>query len=107
MVLGGKGGPEKVSGALDNAFDVEMLGMNAADKSVTLGLKYKIPVFPVEVFYKPMTMLVWTGVGTLFFGGLIAAWDRRRRRSSKPETLGEPIMEEKPELNDDALVSVP
>lgn len=52
--------------------------IEASTGNAYLQLKYKKPWFPIEVFYKPMTVLVWVGTGILTFGGFLAAWDRRR-----------------------------
>lgn len=52
--------------------------IEASTGDAYLQLKYNKPWFPIEVFYKPMTILVWAGTGILTFGGLLAAWDRRR-----------------------------
>ncbi|MEQ1821554.1 MAG: cytochrome c biogenesis protein CcsA [Fimbriimonadaceae bacterium] len=75
----GKAGPTSVEATLDEEFKIEFKRMDAADKSVDLALKYVRPVFPLQVIYKPLTSLVWLGVGILTFGGLLAAWNRRRR----------------------------
>lgn len=56
-----------------------MLGMNAADKSVNIQLLFSSPIYPVELFYKPMTILVWLGAGIIAFGGLLSAFYRRFR----------------------------
>ncbi|MEQ1933944.1 MAG: hypothetical protein ABL962_08710, partial [Fimbriimonadaceae bacterium] len=77
--LGSKDGPVSEAATLDDEFQIEFKKMDAATKSVDLVLKYVRPVFPVQVFYKPLTSLVWVGIGILFFGGLLAAWNRRRR----------------------------
>lgn len=66
-------------------FRVAMLGMNAADKSVQLQMMFSSPVYPITLFTKPLTGLVWIGTGILFFGGLIAAWSRRRPRPLEAE----------------------
>lgn len=52
--------------------------IEASTGDAYLQLKYNKPWFPIEVFYKPMTVLVWAGTGILTFGGFLAAWDRRR-----------------------------
>lgn len=105
FVLGNQGGPRKVPATIDDVFEIKMEAMDAADKSVTLSLAYRVPIFPVEIYYKPLTILVWAGVGILTLGGLIAAWDRRRRR--KPESAAEPpTLQEEPTEKEDALVSV-
>lgn len=37
------------------------------------------PLYPIELFYKPMTLLVWVGTGILTVGGFMSALYRRHR----------------------------
>lgn len=105
MVLGGNSIPVQI----DSHYMINMQGMNAADQSVELGLRYIRPLFLVDAFYKPFTSLVWVGTGILTFGGLLSVWNRRfRRRPETPvseseaeESVAEEITEQ---INDDALV---
>jgi hypothetical protein len=60
-------------------FRIMLMGMDAADKSVRLQLNWATPLYPVTMYYKPMTSLVWLGTGLMTLGGLIAAVARRRR----------------------------
>lgn len=53
--------------------------LDAASGDATVQLRYAKPWFPIEIFYKPLTLLVWIGTGILTFGGLLAAWEKRRR----------------------------
>jgi cytochrome c-type biogenesis protein CcmF len=48
---------------------------------VTIDLQYAKPIYVLDLFYKPMTMLVWIGTGIMTLGGLIAAFYRRNRRA--------------------------
>lgn len=98
MGVGGQSEPA----VLDEEFSISLEGMDAATKTVTLDLKYNRPVMIVHTFYKPLTILVWLGVGILTFGGLLSAWYRRRRA---PKISTEAAVENV-ETNDDALVPV-
>ncbi len=60
-------------------FRIMMEGMDAADQSVRLQLFWATPLYPVTMYYKPMTSLVWLGTRIMTLGGLIAAVARRRR----------------------------
>lgn len=82
LVVGTEGGPQRRPERIDSEFGIELDSMNAADQAVTLKLTYNLPVFPVETFYKPLTILVWGGVGILTVGGFLSAWSRRNRRST-------------------------
>lgn len=53
--------------------------INAADKSAALVIKYTTPAYPVQIFYKPLTILVWYGVGIMALGGTLGAIYRRNR----------------------------
>lgn len=105
LVVGSQGGPQSEAERIDSEFGIKLARMNAADKSVTLSLAYNLPVFPIELYYKPLTILVWVGVGVMTLGGFIAAWDRRRRR--KPRIEPETSKQVPLEVEDDALVPVP
>jgi cytochrome c-type biogenesis protein CcmF len=49
------------------------------ENPITVQIFLKRPLFPVELFYKPMTFLVFLGTGILTLGGLMAALYRRHR----------------------------
>ena len=59
-------------------FYVSLMGMDAATKAASVQVFFKVPFYPMELFYKPFTLLVWIGAGILFLGGLMAAVYRRR-----------------------------
>jgi cytochrome c-type biogenesis protein CcmF len=59
--------------------------MNAADRSVSFKLMFQRPLYPVEIFIKPLTSLVWFGTGIIFIGGLMSAMARRSRRVEESE----------------------
>ena len=61
---------------------VAITAMNANDKSVDVQLFVVPPVYPITVFYKPLTCLVWIGTGIFTLGGFIAAFYRRLNRKS-------------------------
>lgn len=67
---------------LDDNMQLAMVGMNAADKSVTLRVQLTTPMYPIEIYHKPMTMLVWIGTGILTLSGFASAFYRRSRRAA-------------------------
>lgn len=79
MITLGEGGIEDHPAKAGDAYRISMVSMNAADKSATLQIKYAQPAYVAELFYKPLTLLVWLGVGIMGFGGLLTAWTRRVR----------------------------
>lgn len=69
---------------LDDNMQLVMTGMNAADKSITLRVQLDTPLYPVEIFHKPLVGLVWLGTAIMTVAGFLAAIYRRNRRSAKP-----------------------
>ena len=57
-------------------------GMDASDGSIMLQMPYTHILFPILLFYKPMTILVWIGIAVMTIGGLIAATYRWRSNPS-------------------------
>jgi cytochrome c-type biogenesis protein CcmF len=74
---------------VDSNFKIVMTQMDAGDQSVALQLLFASPIFPIELFYKPLTILVWLGTGILFVGGLLSAWARRVRKKAAPVAVEE------------------
>lgn len=62
-------------------FAMAIGGMNAADGTIRLQLLYSPAIYPITIYYKPLTILVWLGAGILFVGGLMAAIARRLPRT--------------------------
>jgi cytochrome c-type biogenesis protein CcmF len=58
--------------------------MDAKDYSATLQFFFIRPVFPLEVFFKPMTVLVWIGMGVMTIGGFWTLFYRGRKGVVKP-----------------------
>jgi cytochrome c-type biogenesis protein CcmF len=60
-------------------FRVYMPRIDAATGGAELMLYFREAVYPIDLYYKPMTGLVWAGAGILCVGGLLAAFYRRPR----------------------------
>lgn len=88
--------PKLLHAPIDTGFGIAMLRMNAADKSAQLQMEYIRPVFPVDLYYKPLTSLVWLGAGILTLGGLLSAWNRRKvvKKSVAADSAAEDIPKE-------------
>lgn len=84
LVLGGAQGLQIENAPLGPEFYVTFGNppMDAATQSATIQLLYVNPVMPVELFFKPLTILVWLGAGIMTVGGLMAAWYRRKEARS-------------------------
>lgn len=85
-----------------------VMGMNAADKSVQVQILFSSPIYPIDLFYKPLTLLVWLGTGILTLGGLWSAAGRRYRpkpTSPAPRESAEPSEDPEPEPQDAPLAT--
>ncbi len=85
MELGEGGATVLHPAKLDEHTELAMAGMNVADKSVTLRVQLTTPLYPIEIYHKPMTTLVWLGTGILTLSGFASAFYRRSR---KPAPVG-------------------
>lgn len=65
-------------------FRVFMPRIDAATKGADIQLFFREAVYPIDLYYKPMTGLVWAGAGILTIGGLMAAFYRRPRNPKGP-----------------------
>lgn len=70
---------------------VSMRSMRAGENSVKVQLLSSKDIYPIDMFFKPMTILVWLGTGILGFAGFLSAWYRRYRPSAKPATATEDV----------------
>jgi cytochrome c-type biogenesis protein CcmF len=78
------GGTKDHPVAVDQNLMLAVKGMDVSTGAVTLQMMFQKPIYPIEVFYKPMTILVWLGTGMMAFAGLLSAWYRRPRRPTDP-----------------------
>lgn len=94
-------GMENVPGRIGDGYAISLLGIDAADKSAKLQVKYTEPAYVSELFYKPLTLFVWLGIGIMTFGGGLTAWTRRRvavaseSKDTEPEPEREPTGRDK------------
>jgi cytochrome c-type biogenesis protein CcmF len=75
----GDGGVEPGLARVGEDLLVSLQGIDAGTQAVVLQMHFAKPIYPVEMFYKPMTLLVWLGTGILTFGVLLSAGARRFR----------------------------
>jgi cytochrome c-type biogenesis protein CcmF len=87
------------------SFYVSLVGMDAGTKSAAIQVYYKVPFYPMELYYKPLTSLVWIGTGILTLGGLMAAVYRRARPKREDSYAEPPPSVDWADLKDDAPVS--
>lgn len=82
---------------VDDDFAVRLDRIDAADRSAAVTVLYRKPAYAVEVFYKPLTVFVWWGVGIMGLGGLLSAYQRRYRPTSNVEADACPSLEDETE----------
>ncbi|MBA3727058.1 MAG: cytochrome c biogenesis protein CcsA [Armatimonadetes bacterium] len=86
--LGGEQGPIRHRVTVDAiGVKVELVGLDAASKTATVSILSPELIFPVQLFFKPLTGLVWLGAGMMTFGGMLSAF--RRRKPPKPSSSDE------------------
>ncbi|MHB8636472.1 MAG: cytochrome c biogenesis protein CcsA [Fimbriimonadaceae bacterium] len=81
----GQGEIIKTPVSVDDEFAVTMESLNAADHSAAFQMHFVHEIYPIDLFYKPMVILVWLGAGITAAGGVIAALYRRPRKRPSPE----------------------
>ncbi|HRF60232.1 MAG TPA: cytochrome c-type biogenesis CcmF C-terminal domain-containing protein [Fimbriimonadaceae bacterium] len=81
----GTDGPIQRPAVIDENLKVSLNGMDAGSRSVRLQLQREGMIFPLEVFHKPLSGLVWLGTAVMTLGGFMSAL-YRRRRPERPTT---------------------
>lgn len=81
MMSAGEG---RAPAPVGDKYQILLTRIDAATKAAFIQINYRQPAYPAEIFYKPLTLPVWLGVGIMTLGGGLAAWSRRttRRRDS-------------------------
>jgi len=62
-------------------FIVSLTRFDAGSRTAFINLMFSPPIYPIQVFYKPLTSLIWVGTGIFTIGGFISAIYRRARRA--------------------------
>ncbi|MCH7946108.1 MAG: hypothetical protein IIC73_08875 [Armatimonadetes bacterium] len=63
---------------INDKYNLVLSRVDSETLAITVQLEYIQPAYPLEVFFKPLTVFVWLGVGTMLVGGLLAAATRRK-----------------------------
>lgn len=98
-------GVNQIPALVGDEYFMTLQGMDASTGAVHLQLHFLRPLYPVELFYKPMTILVWGGTGILTLAGFWAAWVRRRAAVVTPEEVVEASL--KPRKASDGYAPTP
>ena len=57
--------------------------MDPKTHAITVKLDYVQPAYPLVVYFKPLTLFVWLGVGIMALGALLAAAERRKESKAE------------------------
>lgn len=71
----------EIPDALDSSTSVILKQLDASSGSATISFKLAHPVWSIDMFYKPLTGLVWLGTGIMALAGFLSAWYRRRPKA--------------------------
>lgn len=82
LEIGGPEGTKEHPAKIAEDIELVMSSMNVADNSVTFRVQLTKPIFPVEIYHKPLTSLVWLGTGLMTLAGLGSAYYRRSRKTA-------------------------
>jgi cytochrome c-type biogenesis protein CcmF len=78
--------PEHIEARIGDRYRVTLGAMDPKTHAIKIKLDYVQPAYPVVIYFKPLTLLVWLGVGIMTVGGLLSAATRRRERlATSPE----------------------
>ncbi len=77
--------PVPVEARIGDQYKVVLHAMNSEDHSILVSLEYVQPAYPMQVFFKPLTLFIWLGVGIMTLGGLLSAAIRRKENRSQSD----------------------
>ncbi|MBN8689816.1 MAG: cytochrome c biogenesis protein CcsA [Armatimonadetes bacterium] len=80
-------GPVHHDANLDKSIKVSLVSMNAANNSATLQFNLASPIYPVEIYHKPLTIFVWLGTAIMALGGFMSALYRRAPKATSDDSL--------------------
>ncbi len=71
-------------------YKLKLIKIDPDTKAATIQIEYVDPAYPLEVYFKPLTLFVWLGVGIMTLGGLLSAASRRKERQGQTQDATEP-----------------
>ena len=101
LQIGGPDGAVRHAVTTATGMTFEFTGMNVADKAVTFHVDSDMTLFPVDIYHKPLTSLVWFGCGLMTLAGLLSAY---AARAPKPAKATEPEQGRQRPLKDPELI---
>jgi cytochrome c-type biogenesis protein CcmF len=72
--------PVGVEARIGDTYKIHLVSMDPETHAIQVWLEYIQPMYPMEVYFKPLTLFVWVGVGIMTVGGLFAAVIRRKEK---------------------------
>lgn len=78
-------GERSVPAPLGRDYKLAVESIDPGAGTARVKVKLARPIYKIDVFYKPLTVLVWAGAGLLALAGFAAAWTRRVRTDGVPE----------------------
>ncbi len=72
--------PESIPARIGDTYWLSLGTMDPKTHAITVKLDYVQPAYPLVVYFKPLTLFVWLGVGIMALGGFLAAAGRRKER---------------------------
>ncbi len=76
--LGGETEPHEAR--IGDKYKLFLGTMDPKTHAIQVRLEYIQPAYPMVIYFKPLTLFVWLGVGIMALGGLLAAAGRRKER---------------------------
>jgi cytochrome c-type biogenesis protein CcmF len=73
------GGAQRKPAQLEDVGMAVLQRLDAKTSAAKVAILAPEPMFPVQLFYKPLVLLVWLGAGMMTLGGLFAFGKRRSR----------------------------
>jgi cytochrome c-type biogenesis protein CcmF len=73
-------GRAPIEARIGDKYKLTLHAVNSETHEAQVTLDYIQPAYPLEVYFKPLTLFVWIGVGIMTLGGLLSAAARRRER---------------------------
>jgi cytochrome c-type biogenesis protein CcmF len=77
ITFGELGASDSQPSPLSENMELALVSLNAEDLSATLRVQLTTPIYPIEVFHKPMTILVWIGTALMTVSGVASAIYRK------------------------------
>jgi cytochrome c biogenesis factor len=77
-----RGNAVRVPAPAGDDFVVVLESVQAGSHEATFSVQFSEPILPIELYYKPLTILVWIGAGMMALGGFLTML--QVRSSAKP-----------------------